>query len=288
MPWCPICSEEYTPEIKRCADCGATLVSEPPMPEIPDDPAKPEELVRSRDKRLLERAVEYLETQNIPAQVVDVPSGEGVEGGFALVTGAGAWELAASALGPFLSSPPDETQLQAAVALPESLKLPLKEILSEGDEHLVDVAKGLLAGDAAMVMKCSYALLQMGEPARKLLVEMLLDAIGSDDDWRVQRISRALAPFEEPETLRQLLELMDRGEHVGAILVSVGYLKDAQAVPRLVQLLEDKDASVRDEAAESLYNITGLTFDFEGEASPDERAEAVEEWRRWMRRQGME
>ena len=128
----------------------------------------------------------------------------------------------------------------------------------------------------------------MGEPARELLVEMLLDAIAGDDEWRVQRISRTLAPFEEPETLRQLLELMDRGEHIGAILVAVGYLKDAQAVPRLVRLLEDKDASVRDEAAESLYNITGLTFDFDAEASPDERAEAVEEWRRWMRRQGME
>jgi hypothetical protein len=291
MPWCPICEQEYQPEARRCVDCGAALVPEPPLPDVPDDPARPEELARSRDSRLLAKAVEYLATQAVPAEVVPVPGEPGVQAGFALVVNAGAWERAVAAIAPFLASPPDPDKPDLAALVPESLKLPLEEIIAEGSDRLVDLAKALLVAEAPMLPKVEYALVYMGDPARELLLSMLLEAVDADDDWRIRRICRPLARFAHPDTVGDVIERLDavladrlpKRPHLHALIIALGYLNDTRAVPRLVELLDDEDPSVRDEAAESLYNITGESFDFEADDPPDVRSGVLDQWRKWMR-----
>lgn len=291
MPWCPVCAEEFEAGVARCSDCGAFLVPEPPLPELPDDPALPEELIRGRLRASLEVVVRFLDSQSIPAEIVSVPPEDDLEGGFALVTSARLWEPAVAAILSFIPSstaPAQDDAPDLARFIPDSLNSSLKDIIDRGEDLLADLAKGLLLGDLQMQTKSEYALVRMGDPARRFLLDLLLDAVRDEDPARVRRLSRTLAQFSDPETLPAVLALLDRHEHIVPVVTALGYLNDPRAVPALVHLLDHEDVSVRDEAAESLYNITGKTFDFEADDPPDRRQRAVSQWWRWMSRHDVE
>ncbi|MHC4431081.1 MAG: HEAT repeat domain-containing protein [Planctomycetota bacterium] len=65
-----------------------------------------------------------------------------------------------------------------------------------------------------------------------------------------------------------------------------GDSKASSAVPRLVDFLQDEDASVRFFAIEALRRITGTDNGYDYKASPQLRAEAVERWREFLRLDG--
>ncbi len=62
--------------------------------------------------------------------------------------------------------------------------------------------------------------------------------------------------------------------------------KVLSAVPRLVELLQDEDTSVRFFAIEALERITGRNNGYDYKASPQLRAEAVERWREFLKSNG--
>lgn len=65
---------------------------------------------------------------------------------------------------------------------------------------------------------------------------------------------------------------------------ALGRLRGAGAAAPLVDLLSDDDATVRDEALEGLYALSGgETFDFDPELSPGAQEPAVVAWRAWLR-----
>ena len=61
--------------------------------------------------------------------------------------------------------------------------------------------------------------------------------------------------------------------------VAAAKAKDEQAVPLLVELLDDPSADVRFAAAEALRRITGETLGYNYYADPAQRSEAIERWR---------
>jgi hypothetical protein len=62
--------------------------------------------------------------------------------------------------------------------------------------------------------------------------------------------------------------------------------KASSAIPRLVDFLQDEDASVRFFAIEALRRITGTDNGYDYKASPQLRAEAVERWRESLNSNG--
>jgi hypothetical protein len=64
--------------------------------------------------------------------------------------------------------------------------------------------------------------------------------------------------------------------------------KITSAIPQLVSLLQDEDASVRLFAIESLRRITGTDNGYDYKASPQMRAKAVERWREFLNSNGFD
>lgn len=63
--------------------------------------------------------------------------------------------------------------------------------------------------------------------------------------------------------------------------------KASSAIPRLVDFLQNEDASVRFFAIEALRRITGTDNGYDYKASPQLRAEAVERWRESLNSNGL-
>ncbi len=82
-------------------------------------------------------------------------------------------------------------------------------------------------------------------------------------------------------TLYEQLQNEKPSIRVGAI-ITAARLKDAKAVPYLIDRLTDSERSVRFYAIMSLEKITGETMGYRHYDPPARRAEAVARWRRWL------
>ena len=70
-------------------------------------------------------------------------------------------------------------------------------------------------------------------------------------------------------------------KEVAQAAVEAGAARDRQAVPYLIEALENDAADIRIFAITSLRQITGEDFGFRPWASSGQRAAAVERWRQW-------
>lgn len=66
-----------------------------------------------------------------------------------------------------------------------------------------------------------------------------------------------------------------------------GDSKDSDAVPRLVDCLQNEDESVRFYAVEALRRITGTDRGYDYKDSPQKRAAAVKRWRDFLDTDGV-
>jgi len=86
-------------------------------------------------------------------------------------------------------------------------------------------------------------------------------------------------------TLYQRLQSEDPSVRISAI-VQAADEKDRKAVPYLVERLSDAESDVRFFAYISLQKITGQTMGYRYYDPPQERAEAVQRWRQWLKDRG--
>ena len=91
-------------------------------------------------------------------------------------------------------------------------------------------------------------------------------------------------PFDRQMSLSDL-DSPDPAVRIMAIKWA-GDSKASSAVPRLVDFLQDEDASVRFFAIEGLRRITGTDNGYDYKAGPQLRAEAVERWREFLKSNG--
>ena len=86
-------------------------------------------------------------------------------------------------------------------------------------------------------------------------------------------------------TLYQRLQHEDPAVRIEAMRQAVRQ-NDDQALPYLVDRLNDSETDVRFFAIVALEKMTGRRMGYEHYAPATQRAEAVERWRAWLRRRG--
>ncbi len=87
--------------------------------------------------------------------------------------------------------------------------------------------------------------------------------------------------FTHP-SLAQRLQADDPNVRIQAV-VEAGKAKDPQAVPYLVDRLQDREGDVRFFAILALKQITGQTLDYNYWDPQDRRDQAVQRWREWLK-----
>jgi hypothetical protein len=85
---------------------------------------------------------------------------------------------------------------------------------------------------------------------------------------------------ERAESLYQRLQ-SGQDAQVAHAAVEAGATRDRQAVPYLIEALENDAADIRIFAIASLRQITGKDLGFRPWAAPGQRAAAVQRWRQW-------
>lgn len=85
----------------------------------------------------------------------------------------------------------------------------------------------------------------------------------------------------EPKNVIQRLQSEDPAERIGAAMDAANR-NDAQAVPFLIDRLQDTDPDVRLFASMALERLTGQTMGWHFYESKEQRAPAVERWRAWL------
>ena len=86
-----------------------------------------------------------------------------------------------------------------------------------------------------------------------------------------------LSDLESPNPAVRIMAIKWAGEN-----------KVMSAIPRLVDFLQDEDASMRFFAIEALQRITGTDNGYDYKAGPKSRAEAVERWREFIKSNGLQ
>jgi hypothetical protein len=61
----------------------------------------------------------------------------------------------------------------------------------------------------------------------------------------------------------------------------IGHLGELDAVPEVMKMLDDASPEVRDEADNTLCQLTDMDMGFDGAAPSEERERAARKWRDW-------
>ncbi len=303
MPYCPECREEFDSGVQVCVDCGDValvarledLPAQEPAPLPGAEHIEGELRFYADSRELAQRLEASLVSGTIPVFTYEEPLE--TEGGQA-------WGLAV----------PSEFEERAWARL---RAVPYEEVdLGEGPVRLYSldleaddpVPEVLLAEDSQV--------LASGEAAHPALVEAALDT-GSAHQGRAVRLLAESGPAGKALLFGILQEALKnrRREFLSVFLIQLrtirivppeGGFEDLVAhedvevrrlacaaaasllgrgfAPRLVGLLEDADAGVRDEAIEALFDLYGDDLGFEAEADEGSRAKAVGRWRQRVAR----
>jgi len=304
MRVCPVCQCEYEAHVRRCPDCDAELRQVSDLEELA--PAASQELlslpVSSRSDA--ELAHKLLLQQGVPCEIERVDARKEGLSLFRSVTFLLRIEsaYAGRALGLLLSELPGifprelASYLQAEAARPGASdqeleavrRTSIEELVEGGSRSLFVLVKALLRGDEMLVRKAELALVQIGEPAARLLTNLVCDACRLDDRVTLGKLRSCLARLADPGTVERIAGLTkDRDPIIRANALRVlGRLANRAAIPYLVQGLGDEQEKVREEANESLWRLTGRSFGFDARAPLEERRAAQGRWQEWAVEQG--
>jgi HEAT repeat protein len=150
----------------------------------------------------------------------------------------------------------------------------------EERRRLEEMAAALATARDEKAVEVGRRILSRGEAA----IPVLLDALKGASPAQRGAAAFLLGVAKDRRTLPALVEAVAdpvpsvRYEAAGALLE----LGDARGLDVLVGGLEDADARLRAKCLEVLKEKTGLSFGFEADGPPDERAAAVRRWRAWL------
>lgn len=72
-----------------------------------------------------------------------------------------------------------------------------------------------------------------------------------------------------------------------AALAEIQASGDRSAIPKVVECLASNDPVVRQQAYRCIRALTGMTLDYQPDAPPLQRQQAVDRWVEWCRDQGL-
>lgn len=155
-----------------------------------------------------------------------------------------------------------------------------------GRHESLEVLERLLEDESPEVRAAALqAIGSTGVPADHPIRDRMLDLQKSGElahaVWATAALYRGGDQNEQKTLLHYVKEspltLMDMGE-LGKILVD---LEMVQAVPFLIKRLKSDRPELRDDAAETLRELTGLDLEFHGLDDAESRRDAIRQWSRW-------
>ena len=148
---------------------------------------------------------------------------------------------------------------------PEQKKNALNALADIGKDSLeaIDIIKPLAAEPGELQYGAVYAIQKMGNAGAKQSIAELIKAFDSSKDWMVKTAAASALANAGPEatpalnSLKKALKTERYGEVRTSICRAIGKMgnKGKDAVPQLIQALEDLDETVVQSAAEALGNI---------------------------------
>lgn len=140
---------------------------------------------------------------------------------------------------------------------------------------------GRTAEDERLRIRAAELLAQMGDPPDS---ETVFTLVASTDVGIRARAMRLLARVRVRELDPSQITPFLTSEEVFMRMTAVRILErigGPTIVEPLISALGDSDKSVATEAAIALRAATGMMFNFDADAGDDEKAQAIEQWRRW-------
>jgi HEAT repeat protein len=127
---------------------------------------------------------------------------------------------------------------------------------------------------------------EAADAAKRVEVDRWIERLGAPDENTAFKAALQLAQLGDLRAVDALIETMrehrDFYVRLGAA-TALGDLKALDAVPALIDALDEKDQLVRTAASESLWSITSNRIDFKAGASAADRRAAQGKWRKWWR-----
>ena len=304
MPYCPECGQEYVDTITRCADCDVALTPDPPQRQQVVMGAA---VFRGDCEEALELMARAVSLHQLPYQTADrIPgteerspesedgSPDAGDGWYLLVPE----PLAAQVLSILDHGVPalvgegegadrfyrlyregQEEELRD----PELLRRPMDELLREGNAVVEDLVECVVRGDARARSRAAYVLASMGDPGMAALKELLKVSIEKEqEEISVALIRTIRKEFDGRFPVKDFAPLLEGGP--GSKLLTLhafSAMENLDAFPLVLPLLHDPDPQVRDEADNTLCELTDLDMGFDTNAPETARSEVVGKWEAW-------
>jgi len=117
-------------------------------------------------------------------------------------------------------------------------------------------------------------------------IEALLEKLQADDPLSRVDALQKLARFQDPQLIAYVEPLLEDSYEMNRFYAAytLGEWSSLGSVPKLIPVLEDQFAFVRQSANEALVKITKEDLGFEEKGSEAERAKAVARWQDWAKK----
>ncbi len=160
--------------------------------------------------------------------------------------------------------------------------------LVEDNQRDIRAAQEFLRDGFAQVQR-EVAAANVPEPASSGFsseVESLLEKLKADDPLARVDALQKLGNFQDARLIAYVEPLLEDSYEMNRFYAAytLGEWSSMQSVPRLIPVLEDQFAFVRQSANEALVKITKEDMGFEEKASDSERAKAVSRWADWAKK----
>ena len=142
-----------------------------------------------------------------------------------------------------------------------------------------DLVQTLALNKKEVVARVARAVIDERVDGAPFIESLLLEACRQDEGQVLASLADVLdelGPGDLPQRLGQVPDDETRARAARAIARLHRHRPDALSV--LVDLLEDPAIEVRSEAIEGLFSLEGEDLGYEPDASPEERARAVDRW----------
>ncbi len=274
MPYCPECRDEYVVGIERCPDCEADLVddlSSVPSPAGPDMAGEVEVVSSHEEESTAAAAAALLLGMSIPARVRE--AAQAVE-----AATASGWDVEVpneyvESARRILRLTPKEEEAEEEKIRPEDvalLDLSLPALRRTGPEGLAGLVRLLVRGRGEIVGRAALRLARLGGVAEEALAEALVSAVAANSD----EIPPAAVKAYQTEGLREippglpvLIHDPKSEVRIRAIRTMAGIGGAAVMLPAL-ELLRDAEESVREEAADAIWELSEGRIDLDLDRDP--------------------
>jgi hypothetical protein len=318
MPYCPQCGDEYEAGMVECFECQVPLV--PTLDDAranrPDDTGGEKTVLfkpPSREHLLeMERCLEqfqvpFRKVEDVAgADAVERSSREGIDGddadepalNQALAVPAQFADRAVHVLSSVANPPgsggascgascPGEECAPDEIGESDLLSRPLMEVARRGEECLDELIELVVRGNAGIKKRAVLVLILMGSLGEQAIRQLMKAALEEEQIVTVNILMSCLRGAEYTGPLwRDCLPFLDHERKIvrAKALEIIGHLGEPEAFPSVIPLLGDVEPAVRDEADNTLCQLSDEDMGFQIDASVEEQKRAVERWKTWWDR----